>query len=350
MITIVKIEADKVFFRIASEIQEVVVGSEETKLVDVNGDGKADFSLRVINNDGRVVLFTITEKGGTISWKDVGPRYKDEPKVSIERVDETNQKIAETAGVETRLFELEEKYNSDESIYLLFEGRRTLLYFENNEIYIEESFIFDFPNADTRIGKVADNKYIQLDSEYKTYVNHVLSNKGLNYYRFIQNGEIRGKVIISSARDVNDEEYDNIIVKEANEAGFFSCGPGALKETFEKLGKKVGRIEMNEYRGSIGGSILRGFGSIFSDAAVGITMPGEMKEIIEAFGFSYKEIDKLDEADKLLAIRSDIVILVRDRSIFSQHWSTYDGSRSGLSDIIRDVYVIFKKERKRSAI
>lgn len=321
---------DLAFFEFSSEPISVVLAAGESKRVDINGDGISDINIiRTANDDRGAIRYTINIINGKmdVSEEVEGGEVEQGQTVSTLPSNFGERKLisSEEQFFSTE-FELEKDYDSTESIYLLLNKVKTDIYFEDDFIYSEEGFIFDFLNPDTQIGWVIKNNKIKMDTSSKIYINSFLGNKGFDYFKLLDNALIDGKKITFST-DERKEVFDKELESEAEAEGAFSCGPLSLNDGFKRLGKEVGCIEMNSYRNNFVGGLLRGIGGIFSDGAVSITSPGEMKDIINGFGFEYEKIEDadIDKANRIIKERSDVIFIVRNGLLLQQHYEDYEG-------------------------
>lgn len=101
------------------------------------------------------------------------------------------------------------------------------------------------------------------------------------------------------------------------------CGPSALHEAFRELGKEVNLNDLIKLRE---GGFRRGFLSIFSSQAKGITWPSEMEKIAKLYGFDVERISgkevNLDTMIKKSTPNS--VVIARMGPFFDQHYAVFD--------------------------
>jgi len=267
------------------------------------------------------------------------PRYLESPTYQIKKVD--------LEGSPNKVERIYLGENADSGIYLdsgkifadsyiIGETIEVGKYDSNGELSLNKFATQGTPLGERRILEELDGKNYNLikSGDQSIDFDVQVNNKGelwSGYQDSFGNTE-------DEIKEFGKERYDKYV-----EEGAYNCGPNALTEVFTRLGKEDTpsiRKEIHEIRKS-GGGFGRGLVSIFTDKAKGITWPGEMKKAVKHFGYGYKKIrgkNKLDQADKILAEREDVEIIVRvdyERR-FEQHWTVYNGDNKFYDDKYSD--------------
>ena len=130
-----------------------------------------------------------------------------------------------------------------------------------------------------------------------------------------------------------------------------SCGPKSLERSLEKLGNPKTRTEISRAIQDSGNK-LRSIGSIFHHEAVEITTPSEIKKAAEKYGYTVKELDKVEDLDKGENVG---VVLIWGCLIKKQaHWICYPvysasqiSNYYGKNTKISKIYVLVPKGPKK---